>query len=262
MTDAGCWQIASGLFFAGTGAIALIRRRTSREGLYAAGIAGAGLAATAVSVLLPRITWLHEWILPPILLLLAYWGSGGLFVAPMPRVEAGLMWIDRALGITRVRLPRLLAEVLESAYVSVYPVVGLAFVLHLTVTPSPSADRFWSVVLITDFICFGMLPWVQTRPPRALERKDPWVSSVRRFNLRLLGATSIHVNTFPSGHTAEALAAALLLLGAPLPIVVAFFVAAAAISAGAVLGRYHYAADAVAGWGVALLVWWLARMAG
>jgi len=31
----------------------------------------------------------------------------------------------------------------------------------------------------------------------------------------------------------------------------------AAISAGAVLGRYHYAADAIAGWIVAVVVWWL-----
>jgi hypothetical protein len=37
------------------------------------------------------------------------------------------------------------------------------------------------------------------------------------------------------------------------------FAAAAAISAGAVLGRYHYAADAVAGWLVALLVWGITR---
>jgi hypothetical protein len=35
------------------------------------------------------------------------------------------------------------------------------------------------------------------------------------------------------------------------------FVVGLAISAGAVLGRYHYAADAIAGWAVALVVWWL-----
>jgi membrane-associated phospholipid phosphatase len=32
---------------------------------------------------------------------------------------------------------------------------------------------------------------------------------------------------------------------------------ALAISAGAVLGRYHYAADVLAGWLVALVVWLL-----
>ncbi len=111
-------------------------------------------------------------------------------------------------------------------------------------------------MLITDFVCFGVLPWVQTRPPRALEAGDPWRSSFRAFNLRLLGATSIQVNTFPSGHAAEALAAALLVLGAPPGIVVVMFAAALAVSAGAVLGRYHYLADALAGWAVAVGVFW------
>jgi membrane-associated phospholipid phosphatase len=63
------------------------------------------------------------------------------------------------------------------------------------------------------------------------------------------------VNTFPSGHAAEALAAALLCLDAPAPVAAWMFFNAAAISAGAVFGRYHYAADALAGWLVALLVY-------
>ena len=95
------------------------------------------------------------------------------------------------------------------------------------------------------------------RPGRRVRSKDeePWVSSLRRFNLRLLGATSIQVNTFPSGHAAEGLAAALLVLAAPAGIVFAMLIAALAVSAGAVLGRYHYLADALAGWVVAVVVY-------
>ena len=63
------------------------------------------------------------------------------------------------------------------------------------------------------------------------------------------------MNTFPSGHAAEALAAALLVLDAPLPWVVWMFVNAAAVSAGAVFGRYHFALDAIVGWAVAGVVW-------
>jgi hypothetical protein len=37
--------------------------------------------------------------------------------------------------------------------------------------------------------------------------------------------------------------------------VVAVAAAGALVSAGAVLGRYHYAADAIAGWFVAAVVW-------
>jgi membrane-associated phospholipid phosphatase len=110
-------------------------------------------------------------------------------------------------------------------------------------------------VLITDFVCFGMLPWIQTRPPRALEAAQPWSSGIRSFNVSLLGRLSIGVNTVPSGHAAEALAAALLLSSAPASVSVWVWAAAAAISAGAVFGRYHYAVDAFAGWIVALIVW-------
>src|SRR5690606_41445472 len=62
-------------------------------------------------------------------------------------------------------------------------------------------------------------------------------SRFRAFNVRLLGETSIGVNTVPSGHAAEALAAALLVSTAPVPVAAAFWVAAVAVTAGAVLGR-------------------------
>ena len=54
---------------------------------------------------------------------------------------------------------------------------------------------------------------------------------------------------------AVCLAAALLVADAPWPVVVWMGANAILISAGAVLGRYHYAADALAGWIVALAVW-------
>jgi membrane-associated phospholipid phosphatase len=63
------------------------------------------------------------------------------------------------------------------------------------------------------------------------------------------------VNTVPSGHAAEALAAALMLSSAPWPVASIMWIFAASISAGAVFGRYHFALDAVAGWLVALGVW-------
>ena len=47
----------------------------------------------------------------------------------------------------------------------------------------------------------------------------------------------------------------LLVAAAPWPVLMAVAVAAALVSAGAVLGRYHYAADAVVGWVVAVAVW-------
>lgn len=98
-------------------------------------------------------------------------------------------------------------------------------------------DRFWTVALVTDYVCFAVLPWIQTRPPRVLESGEPWRATFRSVNIRLLAAASIQVNTFPSGHAAEALAAALVLWDAPLVVVLWMTMCALAVSAGA--PRHH-----------------------
>jgi membrane-associated phospholipid phosphatase len=251
------WQLAGLWFFGYLVAVLAARRAQGRRARLA--LAGS-VVAFAILVFSWRVrqpTVLIDWLWPPIVLLLGYWTSGLLFVGPVTWQERALAWLDHRLDVRAIArgIPRAVAELLECAYVGVYPMVAIAFLLHLAFAAHPDPARFWAVILVTDFVCFGFLPWVQTRPPRALEAGEPWSASTRVLNLRLLGSTSIHANTFPSGHAAEALAAALLTLDAPMPIVVLMFAGAAAVSAGAVLGRYHYLADAVAGWVVALAVW-------
>ncbi|HET7697331.1 MAG TPA: phosphatase PAP2 family protein [Vicinamibacterales bacterium] len=254
------WQLASAAFFGYVALAAVLPRgleRRRRLDALAGAATGAGIVW--VSAALPRDSVFNQWLLPPALLLLGYWASGQLFVAPMPRLEQALAAFDRRLAIQPLasRCPRAVAELLEFAYAAVYPLVPVALVVALG--SGVTAERFWATILITDYICFGMLPWLQTRPPRSLGFAVPWRSTWRPVNERLLEAGSVRVNTFPSGHAAEGLALALLVLDAPAPLVVWMFVNAAAISAGAVLGRYHYAADALAGWLVALLVWGMTR---
>jgi membrane-associated phospholipid phosphatase len=254
------WPQASGAFFVYAAVAALIVPRLPPPRRRAALLfSAAGLGLSVVAMRLPFTAILHDWLLPPALLLLGYWTSGLLFAAPMPRVERVLFGIDRALGVRAIagRVPRSIAEFLEFAYAGIYLLIPIALVIQLALTDTAAPGIFWTVILGTDYICFGVLPWVQTRPPRALEAGDPWTSGFRRFNLRLLGSASITVNTFPSGHAAEALAAALLVLDAPTPWIAWMFFNAASVSAGAVLGRYHYALDAIAGWIVAGAVWWL-----
>lgn len=252
------WPLASGLYFAyAAGAAAMLPRLPWPRRRGALTFAASGLALSVAAARLPFIPILHDWLLPPALLLLGYWTSGMLFVSPMPLAERLLVSVDRAMRIRAIsaRVPRPVAEFLEFAYAGVYPLVALALIIQITLTDTADPQRFWTIILITDYVCFGILPWVQTRPPRALEDTDPWRARFRRFNLRLLGTASIQVNTFPSGHAAEALAAALLVVDAPLPWIVWMFFGAASVSGGAVFGRYHYALDAIAGWLVAVLVW-------
>jgi membrane-associated phospholipid phosphatase len=249
------WPLASGLFFGYAAGVAATLPRLPGPRIFAA----AGLGLAILGAYLPFTPIVHDWLLPPILLFVAYWTSGLLFVAPMPRAERMLIGID---GLLRIRpisshTPRPIAEFLEFAYAGVYPLIPIALIIQLTLTTTADPQRFWTIVLVTDYVCFGVLPWVQTRPPRSLETGDPWRSGFRRFNERLLGTASIHVNTFPSGHAAEALAAALLVLDAPPPWIAWMFFNAAAVSAGAVFGRYHYALDAITGWIVAIVVWWV-----
>jgi membrane-associated phospholipid phosphatase len=252
------WETASLMAFGYSAVTAVLRRGVPSAGRFRAlGASLAGCALVATSVIAPANVILHAWLLPPALLFLFYWTTGVLFVAPMRPFEDAFVRIDRALGIREwsSRTPTWLAEVLEAAYAGVFALIPIAFVLYLCFAHSPDSDRFWTVILVTDFVCFGFLPWIQTRPPRALEAGEPWHSSLRSLNLKALGAASIHVNTFPSGHAAEALAAALLLAGLSATIFASILVAAAAVAAGAVFGRYHYAVDAFAGWLVALTVW-------
>jgi membrane-associated phospholipid phosphatase len=250
------WQLCTAIFLGYVGLVAALPRRLPpRNQVCILGGVALGMVILAVSVRLPADGLANVWVLPPALLVLGYWTSGLLFIRPMPRAERLLARIDAVLEIDPLarRFPRLVAEFLEFAYSGVYPLIPLA--LYLALRQGVSADRFWTTILLTDYVCFGMLPWVQTRPPRAVGFDAPWRSRWRIVNLRMLNASSVQVNTFPSGHAAEALACALLVSGGPAPIVGWMFFNAAAISAGTVFGRYHYAADVLAGWAVALVVW-------
>ena len=256
------WEVASVLSFVYTAVAALIRPGLPRAArVRGVGGSAAGLLLTTASALAPFHPLLHYWLLPPALLLLGYWTSGLLFVAPMKPIEKLFTAIDRVARVRKFAAlsPTSVANVLEFYYVAVFALVPIALALHLNLSAAPDADRFWTVILVTDFICFAALPWIQTRPPRSLEPGEPWVSSLRAFNLRWVDRASIQVNTFPSGHAAEALAAALLVSNLRVGIFIWMLVCAAAVSAGAVFGRYHYAIDAVAGWIVATGVWVVLR---
>jgi hypothetical protein len=216
------------------------------------------VAALGLALLSSRTTVfvLHSLVFPLASLVLGYRATGFLWRTHDVRSERILAAADDWLRVAACshRTPRVMAEFLELAYAAVYPLIPLAFWLHLRFATAPDPDRFWTVILVTDYVCFALLPWIQTRPPRALAGRAPWHASLRRLNLSILDRASIQMNTVPSGHAAEALACALLLIGSSFPVFLVMIIMVAAISAGALFGRYHYAIDIVSGWVVALAV--------
>jgi membrane-associated phospholipid phosphatase len=116
---------------------------------------------------------------------------------------------------------------------------------------------YWSLVLSAELACYAALPWLRSRPPRALETTsvfDARAVTMRRLNVAILDRASVQANTIPSGHVAGALAAALAVLPLNAAIGGVLLAASVAIGVAAVAGRYHYVVDCVAGASVALIV--------
>ena len=113
-------------------------------------------------------------------------------------------------------------------------------------------------MLASEFGSFGMLPWIQTRPPRDVEPSDAINRrglTLRAVNQYMVRRTSIGVNTFPSGHVAGALATALAVSEALPAFRLPMMVGAGLIAVSTVIGRYHYAVDAIAGALLTLGIW-------
>ena len=208
----------------------------------------------------------RDW-LPALQILIGYWLSGAFFLRPMTGIESWLAGWDRflfeGLGAGRVaeRGPRMLLEYFELAYLTVYLLVPLGFGVAYWFSPYLDVDRYWTIVVSAELACYGMLPWIQTRPPRALRLHaaiEDRRLAIHRINGLVLGLGSIQVNTFPSGHAAGSFATAFavgLFVPSALPW---FLVLAVSITVGSVIGRYHYAADSIAGVLVAVAVWGIA----
>ncbi len=251
------------LTFASYTTLAWQRRSLDRERRAKAVLIGAsGLAITIFAALLPSrllsplaASFTRDWI-PYLLLLMFYWQAGQFVTRSDTAFEARLEYWDRRL--VSPWLQRCMAHplgtwilgYLELAYMFCYASLPLGLACFYFLHQEGAADHFWTVVLLATYPSYGMLPFLQTRPPRALGEK--WSAGlpsgrIRAFNLGILRHASIHANTFPSGHVASSVGCALILLRlGPTWIGLLFLCVALSISLGAVVGRYHYLADAIA----------------
>jgi len=166
--------------------------------------------------------------------------------------EAWLAHIDNRWRLHSIAAPNWLLCVLEMSYLLAYPLVPAAFMFVWMHGRLADTDRFWTAVLLSGFACYGTLPWLISRPPR-VRLEDAAVKAraartgLRAANAFVLARVSHGLNTFPSGHVAVAVAAALEVMAISPPAGLATLVLAALIAAGAVAGRYHYAVDVAAG---------------
>jgi hypothetical protein len=211
---------------------------------------------------------IRDWLPAPVFLV-AYWTAGLFFTAPGERLQNRLIRLDN--GILR-RLEKFrfvgrtfswIAAYFELTYLLCYPLLpfglGVLYIAHM----ARHADEFWAIVLLSAYLCNAALPFVQTLPPRMLKNEEPLIlppTWVRRLNLWILRHGSIHVNTFPSAHVATAFSVSLVLLYLLPPAGAVFMWISVSIAIGVVLGRYHYAADAVLGASVAIAVFLAGRI--
>jgi PAP2 superfamily len=216
--------------------------------------------AAAAGVIAAAPLWLQA-LLPVPILLLGYTISGHFYLAPMPRAEAWLTGVDRRLlGDTSLldtlRRAPAVASVLEVAYLLVHPMIPAGALIVAASGSAASLDRYWATVMLAGLSSYVVLPWLQTRPPRQLERAGGGApSALRGINLAILRHASTGVNTIPSGHAACAVAA-WLGVASVAPVAAPLFLAlAVGICAAAVLGRYHFTVDVALGALVAVSSW-------
>jgi membrane-associated phospholipid phosphatase len=200
-------------------------------------------------------------------ILIGYYASAYLFVAPSRALERWLVaWDRRVLGDPSTRFarwPRPVLALLEVVYMGCFILIGAGFAVLAANGHASSAEHYWTLVTGAELGSFAPLAFVQTRPPWALERKPVLADSVvHDLAERMVRHLTIRVNTFPSGHVAGSLAVALAVLSAMPWTGAALVGLALAIGVATVVGRYHYVVDALAGAGLSLAIWGAMRAFG
>jgi PAP2 superfamily len=244
------------------------RRRRNVTVIGLGALAASLIGALVVPRLVPPLaaSVVRDW-LPAALLLMVYWQAGQFFVRIDEWAQTRLERLDRALVAPALRWlsksspGRVALTYFELAYLFCYPLVPFALAALYLLRRGPDADHFWTVVLCATYACYAMVPFIQTLPPRMLGEArvaPPPSTKLRKFNLWILLHASIHANTFPSAHVAASMACALVLLQLAPVVGLIFLWIAISIALGAVLGRYHYAADAIIGTLVALAAYVIA----
>jgi hypothetical protein len=251
------------VYFVAIGATGRRSKHWRRGSLYAAG------AVALVIVARFTLPWNARAWMPHAYLVLGYWIPAAF--TPSPENERFERWLERAdarlaawchararhvpatcQGGARAVPGTALAptargsHVLELAYLLCYPMVPATFSAVFAWGTNADVSRYWMSVLLAGYACYGTLRWTAARPPRIVTR-TPASGGIAAANAYVLARVSHQLTTFPSGHVAVSIAAALALIPVSVGAAVVSGVTAAMIAVAAVAGRYHYAVDVVLG---------------
>lgn len=198
------------------------------------------------------------------LILLAY-REMGWFALPHRDHALEARWIvwDRAIlhgGIKAAieTFGPVLPSVLEIAYALVYALAPFSLAVLYLYRRRDRVERFLFIFSLGVLLCYAQFPLWPSEPPRVVfagQDVPAFDTIFRRFNWWMLGNCGIHTSVFPSAHVAAAFSAAFGMRQAlPERKWVSRFLAIMAllIAVATVYGRYHYVADALAGFSVAV----------
>jgi membrane-associated phospholipid phosphatase len=213
----------------------------------------------------PALRILRDWI--PIALLLVAYREMDWFSALPRNFGLELRWVqwDRAL-LHPWRLQSAIETLgpivplyLEACYLLVYGVGSFLIAACYFEHRRERVNGVLFLYLLGTLLAYALLPYFPSDPPRvAFGGSDaPNVSSaLRELNLWIVADYGIHSSVFPSAHVSSAFSAAWALF-ACLPerrrIGWGMLIYAVSVGIATIYGRYHYAADVVAGMAVSLV---------
>ena len=230
------------------------RRQITALGLLGAALIAARQALSLRSPLTASVV--GDW-LPCLLMLIVYWQAGRFFGKPHENFQDWLVEFDRHwIGAFLDRWTHYwnstwVGMYFELAYLLCYGLIPCGVAVLYWTHHRSAVDQYWATVLPASYLCYLLVPFAQSLPPRLLPGSGcaPYAKryTFRAMNLFILRRASIHLNTFPSAHVAATVAASLVLMRWAPAVGVLFLLIALSIAAGAVLGRYHYALDVILG---------------
>ncbi len=241
-------------------AVGWLRRISPKQQRQITGLALLGTALIATTLFLSKsfpasARAVGDW-LPCVLLLIVYWQAGRFLGTPNQKLQSWLVEFDRR------RFGRFLeswahkwnatwlGSYFELAYLLCYALIPMGVGVLYWAKQRSAIDLYWATVLPASYLCYLIVPFAQTLPPRLLRgsASAPHTKQkIRSLNLFILRHASIHLNTFPSAHVASTVAASLVLMQFVPAVGVIFLLVALSIAAGAVVGRYHFALDVIFG---------------